>query len=465
MSDSSDVAQQRVPLVHKQDERKLESKRTRRTRRFIDAASFRALQLRSAFNSFDVLLFPVSMTMFLASFTCANVANPTSQDTLSQYLVYDDDASPESDEGGDEIFEHALVNALVMISFICIITFGMLMCYKYDCNKCLYYYILYACFGLLFAFGGLLLQSVLSQYLIDYLVVDLPTFYMIVYNIAVVGVISVFYQRGVSNSIGQGYLVIISMISAWNLSQFPEYTTWVLLLFLSFWDLFAVLAPCGPLKMLVNQIEKKGKPLPGLLYEADMPSAHTQIESDDAMQRNNLENHESVHQAESLPHEGYYQQLDAEEGHSTKVDAKSTRKSLGNEQPFDCDVEGDEPSSGGSHKINRGGILAERRDNESHGYYGYEIEDCAGTIKLGLGDFVFFSVLCGRSAMFDFSTFVSSVLCIWVGLFGTMIFMNMRGSSMPALPMSLLLGVPFYFFVSFALTPMIDQFGSALAML
>ena len=51
---------------------------------------------------------------------------------------------------------------------------------------------------------------------------------------------------------------------------------WSLLIMLALYDLCAVLSPCGPLKALVNELSKKDAPaMPGLLYEAELPSNAT----------------------------------------------------------------------------------------------------------------------------------------------------------------------------------------------
>ena len=42
-----------------------------------------------------------------------------------------------------------------------------------------------------------------------------------------------------------------------------QWTTWTLLVALALWDLFAVLTPCGPLKMLINLAQKRQDPIPG----------------------------------------------------------------------------------------------------------------------------------------------------------------------------------------------------------
>ena len=40
---------------------------------------------------------------------------------------------------------------------------------------------------------------------------------------------------------------------------------------LALYDLCAVLTPCGPLKVLVGLMQERNEPLPGLLYEAELP--------------------------------------------------------------------------------------------------------------------------------------------------------------------------------------------------
>lgn len=94
-------------------------------------------------------------------------------------------------------------------------------------------------------------------------IVDAFTMLFAMYNFAVVGVIAIFYQQGVPKWLGQVYLVLTSVIMAWQLGQFPEWSTWALVVVLAFYDLCAVLTPCGPLKWLVNLVQQEGRPLPG----------------------------------------------------------------------------------------------------------------------------------------------------------------------------------------------------------
>ena len=100
---------------------------------------------------------------------------------------------------------------------------------------------------------------------------DAISYYYIFFNFAVVGVLAVFYQKGIPKFVAQGYLVIISITMCWIFVRFlPDWTLWILLGVLALYDLCAVLTPCGPLKLLVNimQDRPQNEQIPALLYEA-----------------------------------------------------------------------------------------------------------------------------------------------------------------------------------------------------
>ncbi len=76
-------------------------------------------------------------------------------------------------------------------------------------------------------------------------------------------------------------------------------------------------------------------------------------------------------------------------------------------------------------------------------------------IKLGLGDFIFYSVLVGRAAMYDMLTAYMSYLAIVAGLGATLLLLALCQKALPALPVSIGLGVAFYFAARLLLEPFV----------
>jgi presenilin 1 len=76
-------------------------------------------------------------------------------------------------------------------------------------------------------------------------------------------------------------------------------------------------------------------------------------------------------------------------------------------------------------------------------------------IKLGLGDFIFYSVLVGRAAMYDMLTVFACYIAIISGLGMTLVWLAVTHHALPALPISIAMAVLFYFVSRFVMEPVI----------
>lgn len=186
------------------------------------------------------------------------------------------------------------MNALVIVSFFLVATFVIVFCYKFNFNRvrspndllrvgmprakvltarpsssqALIGYMMLSSAMLLGMLGGNMVIIATTQMHVP---VDVFSLLFAMYNFAVVGVVAIFYQKGTPKGVTQMYLVLTSVIMAWQLSQFPEWSTWALVVVLAFYDLCAVLTPCGPLKWLVHLVQQEGRPLPG---QSPSPARH-----------------------------------------------------------------------------------------------------------------------------------------------------------------------------------------------
>ena len=121
-----------------------------------------------------------------------------------------------------------------------------------------------------------------------------------------------------------------------------------------------------------------------------------------------------------------------------------------------------------------GGVRTDRitdRDASSSGGTGRE-EDVASeedhqfalpeAVALGLGDFIFYSVLVGRAAMYDMFTMFACYFAIVQGLIATLLLLGFTKKALPALPISIALGVVTYALARVALEPVVQQSATRL---
>jgi presenilin 1 len=227
------------------------------------------LEILYSIESYRAIVTPVALTMILSSlavvyFNDEETLAAGEQASAQAYQVFD------LQEGDmTQNFYASLGNTLIIVSVICVMTFVIVLLYKYRCLKLFYGYMVVVTAILLGYFTANMFIVAIKIYGWH---VDKLSFAFVMYNYAVVGTLAIFYQKGIPRWVTQGYLITSSVCMAWQLSYFNDWLAWTLLVMLALYDLFAVLSPCGPLKALAKLISKPGAPqLPGLLYEANLP--------------------------------------------------------------------------------------------------------------------------------------------------------------------------------------------------
>ncbi|GMF15437.1 unnamed protein product [Phytophthora lilii] len=255
--------------------------------------------------------------------------------------------------------------------------------------------------------------------------VDVFTLLFSMYNFSVIGVLAIFYQKGLPMWLTQTYLVATSVIMAWQLGQFPEWSTWALVIVLAFYDLCAVLTPCGPLKWLVNLVQQEGRPLPAEIRRDHSSNAtapvhdnvYYQCESEIPLRLG------SPQEAQSAPAPSAPRSLTPRQAqlrvrliefytkHNpsaiSRID-KILERYHGREAELWHDLyQKYVTDEGGMHYTS-----CMREFSLSLSLTMLPFVDVDETIKLGLGDFVFYSVLVSRAAKYDFSAMVGCLVSV-----------------------------------------------------
>ncbi|XP_052175283.1 presenilin-like protein At1g08700 isoform X3 [Diospyros lotus] len=429
---------------------------------------------------------PVSICMLLVVLLVYSLSAPSSSAPIrtAANLVYLESPS----DSATQKLEGALLNALVFVVFIALVTFLLVLLYYYNFTNFLKNYTRFSAFFVLGTMGGSIFLSLIQHFSIP---IDSITCFVLLLNFTVVGVLSVF-SGAVPIFLRQAYMVALGIIVAAWFTKLPEWTTWVLLVALAVYDLVAVLAPGGPLKILVELASSRDEELPALVYEARPTvsrnvgsggsslgllvggvSDSNSVELQDLSRNNQNRNQGSVENRECAAIE-----IENSRHHEVAIGSEEVETS-----PLVPNVQARLSSSSGSSEFSVVDTASDRNrqyghvqseivvdeerfplverlglDNEREpaGRDGFETsESTSRGIKLGLGDFVFYSVLVGRAAMYDLMTVYACYLAIISGLGCTLILLAVCRHALPALPISIALGIMFYFLTRLLMEPFV----------
>ena len=330
-------------------------------------------------------------------------------------------------------------NAFVFVLFVTAATFGLYVLFKHRCGPVIWAYMAFSGCSIFGVLGATMALEILRRYEIR---VDVISFAFYTWNVTVVGVLSVFLWPG-SLRVKQTFLVLISVIVAYYfVTQIAEWTTWTMLVFMAIYDLYAVLTPNGPLRKIVELSQEREEAIPALVYEARGGSGVGDV----GRRRRRTKS------------SGDEQQQKGDDGASLDGDL----------EPLDGDLEpendevGERTSLlGGKGSKKETASILERFGDDDDDDDDDDKRDLPDGIKLGLGDFIFYSVLVGRSAMQSLFCAVFCYVAVISGLIITLAGLAVHKAALPALPVSIALGVITFVSIKFLVEPfLVYEFGA-----
>jgi hypothetical protein len=412
------------------------------------------------------LVVPVSICVFFVVWS-VNYLTPLYSQQNAQALPLVSDENAQTTSG--QKFESSLINTIIIVGIFVVVTFLMVILYKLRCIFILYIWLAISAASIFFMMAWIWIDLTFVKFQVPY---DFVTIAIFLWNFGVVGMVSVFYHSHIRMQ--QVYLIIVSVIMAWLLTRMPEWTTWSLLVGIACWDIVAVLWSKGPLHALVHEAQKRNEPLPGFVYDSDSGAArlveHEELptstpeettpvaaaEDNDqptlpprtASQPSSPMRTSSANRAARHPNAPDT----AEDEHCSAVELvqnlRSEVSTTDDESTVPTVVSVDAMVAPTIEEASPTTTTAQQEQKKVLTEEEAELADARNAFKLGLGDFVFYSLLVGRAAKFSTLTWVVSYIAVIVGMLGTLLcllFGRGRFAALPALPISIFSGVICYF--------------------
>ncbi|XP_058811983.1 presenilin-2 isoform X3 [Topomyia yanbarensis] len=425
------------------------------------------------------LFVPVTLCMIVVVATISSINFYSTKDV---YLVYTP-FHELSDDTGTKIW-NALANSMILMTVIVIMTILLIVLYKRRCYKVIHGWLIMSSLMLLFLFSYLYLEEVLRAYNIPF---DYPTALLLMWNFGVVGMISIHWQGPLR--LQQGYLIFIAALMALVFIKYlPEWTTWVVLAVISIWDLIAVLTPKGPLRILVETAHERNEQIfPALIYSSatimySYMGTHSDPSEESLTRSSGLSGeraigtgmtsygstgspvHSLVQQQQQQQQQQIPDNTEDQSGGFTQEWASSSQQRVARRQiEVQANVSSN-PNRPEYRTVTADSSRTSESDNRGTGDSQqvplYEQAEERG-IKLGLGDFIFYSVLVGKASSYgDWNTTIACFVAILVGLCLTLLLLAIFRKALPALPISIFFGLIFCFVTSVIVKPFTEALAS-----
>lgn len=340
----------------------------------------------------------------------------------------------------------SIILAVILIVSIIIVTAILLVCYYYGYTKVIFVWMIVAVSIILSYYVWIFFKEVppVLNFTVDYIAIVL-----LIMNLVVIGDMSIFWRA--PKIVTQAFLVFISVLIALVFLSFPDWTIWILLGILVIYDCCVVLCPHGLLNMIIKKSEERNDEIPALIYASaafivkDDHSAHEYEGWEDGL--NESENSENNDDEESNDN-------DDEDGDGDgNGNGQDTKEAEDNADATNATPVNDpenqnraaQPVNNSAQNLDTDAPDQQPQDQQQAGEKKKKKKkkDRDG-VRLGLGDFCFYGILITRAARLGWDLTILCIFAVILGLSITLLILAWVQRALPALPISLVLGVIFF---------------------
>lgn len=492
---------------------------SRRVRTPSESASTKSGQMKYDAKNVIELFIPVSLCMLIVVGTMriTDSYRYSSQTVIWYASVMFTDQTVDTSTRVWQSF----ANAFIMLIMIVIMTTFLILLYKFRCYKVINVWLILSSLVLLFMFAVMYVAELLKIYNVP---LDVYTLMIGIWNFGVAGMISIHWKGPLLLQQGY-LILISALLALVFIRSLPDWTTWTVLGIVSIWDLVAVLCPRGPLRILVETAQERNEPIfPALIYSSTVVFeyvlygvAQIMINTAPSITMTDMNPESSGNASNRSPNRRQNRRLDQDTRASQSTSSnrrRANRNDLtappkrsqhpveihyeGVAQPPEVDViqpalsgtsnnwrrepverthrivredcpsdpadSNDIPKSGAvtQHDIGSNESNIDFHPPQARGSRGHfvQVEEERG-VKLGLGDFIFFSLLVGKASSYgNWIITLSCYVAILVGLCLTLSLLAIFRKALPALPISIAFGLCSFFMSYMFATPFAEKLST-----
>lgn len=348
-------------------------------------------------------------------------------------------------------FWPGLEYSLYFVLFLAVITFLVYFLIRWSCEAIIWIYMMFSAFLLTFFGTTSITEMLLCNYAPTHpldafgrggkegevelsLMLDAVSLFLIGMNSAAVSVVVLTIMG--PNLLRSCVLVLLSVILSVHITLvLPSWIIWTLLAVVAVWDVVAVMTPWGPLRLILRHYMRNDSQQNG--SQATDPAAqqrHLRRQLDKmpvfvyvAREHNKARvapldaplDHDVVY----LQNPGYFISglllpylTTGQVGQTTGVSGSDGESVIPRQESNQVNADHDQMSS--------------KPEN-----------DCEQTMTLGMGDFVFYSVLIARASLLSWNCFCTALVAVLGGFVCTVLWMIRHNTAVPALPISVSAGL------------------------